>query len=112
MISDDAYEAAARAVVGEFNYEENAPYVAKLAIEAAYPILLSHERQQTADAHRDAIVHRDTADKLQQKLDAMESAPSAESVWDEAANALYMGNAINQDHLKTMWEQNPYRSQA
>jgi hypothetical protein len=29
--------------------------------------------------------------------------------WDEAVTTLYMGNAINQDHMKTMWTQNPYR---
>ena len=42
----------------------------------------------------------------------MQQEPSAASVWDEAVTTLYMGNAINQDHLKAMWERNPYRSQA
>lgn len=118
-ISDEAVEAAAKVMqakdvregFGEYPIWEYTEDV-KALLEAAAPIMLSHERQQTADAHRDAIVNRDTVDKLQQKLDAMESAPPAESVWDEAANVLYMGNAINQDHLKTMWERNPYRSQA
>jgi hypothetical protein len=44
---------------------------AREILEAAAPHLLSHERQLTADAHRDAIVNRDTVGYLQEKLDAL-----------------------------------------
>jgi hypothetical protein len=63
-ISDEAVEAANKA------FRETALYDDALmnALEAAAPILLSHERQQTEDAHRDAIVNRDTADRLETEI--------------------------------------------
>lgn len=38
------------------------------ALEAAYPILLSHEREQTRLAHLDAMVNAATVDTLEKKL--------------------------------------------
>lgn len=113
-ISDEAVEAAAEAMedaaLSLIGSDLGTTYrndIARRTLEAAAPHMLSHEHQQTADAHRDAIVNRDTADRLERELETEKA-----TVWDEAANVLYMGNAINQDHLKTMWERNPYRSQA
>lgn len=50
------------------------------ALEAAYPILLSHEREETRLTHIDAVVNRDTADKLQAKLDRVEALHTVEHV--------------------------------
>jgi len=44
------------------------------ALEAAAPYLLSHEREQTRLAHIDAMVNRDTADRLQKELDSLKAA--------------------------------------
>lgn len=44
----------------------------RAALEAAYPILLSHEREETRLAHVDAVVNAETVGKLQAKLDAIE----------------------------------------
>lgn len=45
-------------------------YVAA-ALEAALPILLSHESEQTRLAHLDATVNRDSVDKMQRAVDAV-----------------------------------------
>jgi len=40
-------------------------------LEAAYPIMLSHEREETRLAHVDAVVNAQTADKIQATVDAV-----------------------------------------
>jgi hypothetical protein len=67
MIPAEAVEAAMEAYYA--NGEEPFGTPMRAALEAAAPYMLSHERQQTADAHRDAMVNRETADKLQQTID-------------------------------------------
>lgn len=57
----DAHEAARKAWME--NPGAESPHLERYirsAIEAATPIMLSHERPQTADAHRDAMVNRET----------------------------------------------------
>lgn len=44
---------------------------ARAALEAALPILLSHEREETRLAHLDAVVNAATVDELQAKLDVL-----------------------------------------
>jgi dihydropteroate synthase len=69
-ISDEAVEAAlvaSRAYKSQRSMD-NAEKQMRAILEAAAPILLSHERKQTADAHRDAIVNRDTVDRLEREL--------------------------------------------
>jgi len=81
MIPDEAVEAAAYALYLDANPESEAQWfdlgfheqdellrAARQALEAAYPILLSHERQLTADAHRDAMVNRETAARLERAI--------------------------------------------
>jgi hypothetical protein len=109
-ISDEAVEAAAKALKfqydsnGEFSELSKDPFTdeAKIALEAAAPILLSHERQQTADAHRDAIVNRDTVDRLEREL---------ADVWDEGYSA-GKSDEFAADKGFTGYHTNPYRSQA
>jgi hypothetical protein len=62
-IPEDAVQAALEARLSFSNQRgmDNSANLMRHILEAAAPILLSHERQQTADAHRDAIVNRDTA---------------------------------------------------
>ena len=103
-ISDEAVEAAAK-VLGDIpSYDHAAPDVIRMVLEAAAPILLSHERQQTADAHRDAIVNRDTVDRLEREL-----ATAKAEGWDRAASSIVdeYGNPIIPDSNTS-----PYRSQA
>lgn len=80
VIPAEAVEAAAKAIASAnlrskswdaLNEEARNHFLrdARAAFEAAAPYMLSHERQQTADAHRDAMVNRETADKLQQTID-------------------------------------------
>jgi hypothetical protein len=108
-ISDEAVEAAAKILFWQDDKPETMAECKKAArqlLAAAAPILLSHERQQTADAHRDAIVNRDTADRLERELEAAKA-----DAWDEAlteAAGLYMDRS-SADYMK---ETNPYRSQA
>jgi hypothetical protein len=115
-ISDEILELAARAAAkaeDASNWDDEPEYYRSgwinriaPALAAAAPILLSHERQQTADAHRDAIVNRDTADRLERELEAAKA-----DAWDEAlteAAGLYMDRS-SADYMK---ETNPYRSQA
>lgn len=61
-IPPEVVDAAARAwhatiPTGDGTFSQRA---ARAALEAAAPHLLSGERQQTADAHRDAMVNRET----------------------------------------------------
>ena len=44
---------------------------ARCILEAAAPHMLSHEREETRLAHVDAVVNRDTVDKLQAVIDAV-----------------------------------------
>jgi hypothetical protein len=113
MIPNDAVEAAAVALferdygVGDWgitNEQVKAAYMdeAKTALEYAAPYMLSHERQLTADAHRDAIVNRDTVDRLEEKL---------ADVWDEGYSA-GKSDEFAADKGFTGYHTNPYRSQA
>ena len=68
MIPAEAVEAARRAYRHEFPYDENEGYVVQLILEAAAPILLSHEREQTRLTHLDAMVNRGTASRLEQAI--------------------------------------------
>jgi len=52
----------------------HAAHQARIALEAAAPHLLSHEREETRLAHVDAVVNAETVDKLQAKLDRVERA--------------------------------------
>jgi hypothetical protein len=49
MISDEAVEAAKKAIAREFNYEENAAYMARIALEAAAPHILAEVLEDAAD---------------------------------------------------------------
>ena len=92
-IPDEAVEAASAAIEREFPYDENNRYIARLALEAAYPILISHEIQQTTDAHRDAMVNRETSREL------------LAQAWDE-------GHSAGVDHADGLLsEPNPYRTE-
>lgn len=116
MIPNEAVEAAARALrklsngsaverawesTGQEWIYRNEAFA---ALEAAAPYMLSHERQQTADAHRDAIVNRDTVDRLERELETAKA-----DAWDEAAASIIdeHGNPIKPTNVN-----NPYRSQA
>jgi hypothetical protein len=103
-ISDEAVEASRVAYLREFNYDENAEYIARLILEAAAPYMLSHERQQTADAHRDAIVNRDTADRLEREL-----LTARADAWDRCAASIVDEHG---NKLIPYENTNPYRSQA
>jgi hypothetical protein len=87
QISDEAVEAAMEAFLlegvkrkGELGAQ---PLALLAALEAAAPILLSHERQLTADAHRDAIVNRDTVDRLERELKNAKA-----DAWDRCAASI------------------------
>lgn len=72
--------------------------------EAVKPILLSHEREQTRLAHLDAIVNRDTADRLEQELETAKVA-----AWEEGKDAVW-SYLSNQDPRRER-PTNPYRSE-
>lgn len=55
------------------SYREPWRKEARHILEASYPIMLSHEREETRLAHVDAVVNVETVDRLQEKLDAMEA---------------------------------------
>jgi hypothetical protein len=76
----------------------------RAALEAAAPYMLSHERQQTADAHRDAIVNRDTADRLEREL-----LTARADAWDRCAASIVDEHG---NKLIPYENTNPYRSQA
>jgi hypothetical protein len=122
-ISDEAVEAAARALVEALKGDNTGyvdasfpndttidisgfdlPAAVRTILEAAAPILLSHERQQTADAHRDAIVNRDTADRLERELENAKA-----DAWDEGEQSGYVNHAAEPFGGEYT---NPYRSQA
>lgn len=50
MISDEAVEAARVAYLREFNYDENAEYIARLILKAAAPHMLAQPTQPGSDA--------------------------------------------------------------
>lgn len=89
--------------------------LAKTALEAASPHLLSHERQQTADAHRDAIVNRDTVDRLEREL-ASAKADAWEYGYHKGIEDTLMAEAVDMrtetGALVQPHYPNPYRSQA
>lgn len=84
MIPDEAVEAAARSMFGGLTrtkWEDVGPFtkrsyhkIAREALEAALPTLLSHEREETRLAHLDAVVNAATVDRLEKRL---------AEVWDE-----------------------------
>ena len=80
---------------------------ARAALEAALPILLSHEREETRLAHVDAVVNAETVDRLEKEL-----AEAKAQAWDECESAKY---EIRLNASGDAWEavkDNPYRSQA
>jgi hypothetical protein len=106
-ISDDAVEAAAKILFWQDEKPETMAECKKAArqlLASAAPILLAHERQLTADAHRDAIVNRDTVDRLERELQNAKA-----EAWDRCASSIVdeHGNPI-----KPTTTANPYRSQA
>lgn len=52
----------------ECTYHDVPPEVVRLILEAALPILLSHEREETRLAHLDAVVNARTVDRLEAEL--------------------------------------------
>jgi hypothetical protein len=106
VISDEAVEAALDAYL-EFRSARGpgkALNLFRAALEAAAPYMLSHERQQTADAHRDAIVNRDTADRLEREL-----LTARADAWDRCAASIVDEHG---NKLIPYENTNPYRSQA
>jgi hypothetical protein len=104
-ISDEAVEAAHMAWRAQAATEGTIfEYNLRAALEAAAPILLSHERQLTADAHRDAIVNRDTADRLERELETAKA-----DAWDRCAASIVDEHG---NRLIPYENTNPYRSQA
>jgi hypothetical protein len=114
-ISDEAVEAANDAYTealvdlrlregGGFKVVSQQRRALRAALEAAAPILLSHERQLTADAHRDAIVNRDTADRLERELETAKA-----DAWDRCAASIVDEHG---NRLIPYENTNPYRSQA
>ena len=86
---------------------EDEPYMTamKRALEAAAPYMLSHERQLTADAHRDAVVNRETADRLERELETAKA-----EAWDVA---YWIGREDEQaTRTHGLIRTNPYRSHA
>jgi dihydropteroate synthase len=105
QISDEAIEAGAKAYRKVYGTWANPDHVAKIILEAAAPILLSHERQQTADAHRDAIVNRDAVDRLERELQTAKA-----DAWDDA---YWIGREDEQaTRTHGLIRTNPYRSQS
>ena len=70
MIPDAAVEAAWSRLAHHFDdtEEESWKDELRLALEAAAPILLSHEREETRLAHVDAVVNAETVDRLEKEL--------------------------------------------
>jgi hypothetical protein len=126
-IGDEAVEALARVLAQEalveadmagagWDAENDSPEPfmprarerARAYLEAAAPILLSHERQLTADAHRDAIVNRDTVDRLERELETAKA-----DAWDEGRLS-YRDDLAGTPRFGTPGYKetpNPYRSQ-
>jgi hypothetical protein len=104
-ISDEAVEAAADMLVAmRRGGERSSLEYGRAVLEAAAPHMLSHERQLTADAHRDAIVNRDTADRLERELEAAKA-----DAWDRCAASIVDEHG---NKLIPYENTNPYRSQA
>lgn len=109
MIAEEAVEAAARGIYrhlmpppfpiwAELSGEGHAKYrdIARAAIEAAAPHMLSHEREQARLAHLDAMVNRET------KREELASA------WDEG-EAAGQDNADSNRGYDVEHKHNPYR---
>jgi hypothetical protein len=92
IISDEAVEAAAKAIYESESYQNRWDWP-----------LSEFDREEYRKHARAAL--EAAAPYLQQE-------PSAASVWDEAVTVLYMGNAIGPQEMQAMSARNPYRSQA
>jgi len=69
-ISDEAVEAVAKYLGERFFWDSPLlSEVAREVLDAAAPILLSHEREQTRLAHIDAVVNAQTVDRLEAELE-------------------------------------------
>ena len=81
MIPDAAVEAAARAAFERWHpgrsweaspeLQEIFKREAILHLEAAAPLMLSHEREETRLAHLDAVVNAETVSKYESAIDAV-----------------------------------------
>lgn len=81
MIPDEAVEAAAKEMASRsmaISWDEIAPMVRQIrtkkmraALEAAAPILLSHEREETRLAHLDAVVNAASVSKYEALVDEL-----------------------------------------
>jgi hypothetical protein len=90
-IPDEAVEAAMK------HFPPLYTSVVLAALEAAAPILLSHEREETRLAHLDAMVNRET------------NRAELAQAWDEGCEE---GMSWNPGHYDEAIAANPYRSQA
>jgi acyl-CoA reductase-like NAD-dependent aldehyde dehydrogenase len=75
VIPDAAVEAAAKAFIATRSadhYTSPAEYAAAM-LEAAAPILLSHEREETRLAHLDAVVNAGAVDELSKAVERVEA---------------------------------------
>jgi len=102
VIPEEAVEAAVVAVQQETYGADWAKRVATIAVKAAYPILLSHEREETRLAHLDAVVNAESVDRLERELEAAKA-----KAWDEGEHAGYLNRGAEEFGLR---RPNPYRT--
>ena len=112
MIPAEAVEAAAKAMVRISRWEDVAGSSkmqlmlnARLALEAAAPHMLSHEREETRLAHLDAVVNAATVSKYEAALDA---ARVRADRWDQVAGAREQDNLVERD--PEIWLENRTRA--
>jgi len=126
VIPDAAVEAAAEGLAlqawGDWAYVPDALRRlflrdARLALEAAAPILLSHEREETRLAHVDAVVNAETVDRIEAELEAerkkvvlLLSAQSRPAALPALAKAWDDGRQAGHDFMIGKQADNPYRS--
>jgi len=82
---------------------------ARCILEAAAPHMLSHEREETRLAHVDAVVNRDTVDRLERELDEAKA-----NAWDEgfASGKSRAMRYMSDEPNLPLSAPNPYRSNA
>jgi len=103
MITDEAIEAAHKAWREQAAQDGSIfEYSLRAALEAAAPHMLSHEREETRLAHLDAVVNRDTVDRLEKELDEAKA-----DAWDEGWDTF----AGFDSRPGGPYPPNPYRSQ-